>query len=511
MNKDNKRIAKNTIILYGRTFITMIVGIYTSRVLLEAVGIDNYGIINVVGGLVSFSAVITGVMSGSISRYLNFHLGKGDIERLKNIFSTSILVQSIIALGIILVFETAGLWFLNAKANIPADRLYAANWVLQFSILTTVIGVIRAPFEATIISHERMSIYAYMSVIDVSLKLGICYIVLWFSGDKLILYTLLIAVSSLGMSTFYCFYSSKKFEEVCFRKRIDKELLKEMTGFSGWSLLNNTSSILSTQGISLIINIFFGVAVNAARGIANTVNSCVQGFVYNFTVSFNPMITKSYAAGNYSYCYTLVNRSAKFTWLMMLVFIVPICVEADTLLHLWLVKVPNYATIFLQLSLFEVLAVQVGNPLFKLIQANGNIKKYSIEATIWAGMTFPMTWIAYKLGAPVWSCYIIYIVIFFSINFVRLRNLKKLTSYEVSSFFLNVIKPCGLVTLGSFIYPLLIVAIWSPSLFRFFIITPTSVIITLIIIYWGGLDASEKSFVNDKMRAIVSKFQTLSF
>ena len=505
MNSDNKRIVKNTLILYCRTFITMIVGIYTSRIMLEALGIDNYGIINVVGGIVSFSAVITGVMSSSISRYLNFHLGKGDIVKLKNIFSTSLFVQGIIALAIVLVFETGGLWFLNAKANIPSDRLYAANWVLQFSIFTTVIGVMRAPFEATIISHERMSIYAYMSLIDVFLKLGICYLVLWIAWDKLILYSLLTTVVTFGMAVFYSIYSSRSFEEVCIRKRIDKELLKEMTGFSGWSLFNNTASILSTQGISLIINIFFGVAVNAARGIVNTVNSCVQGFVYNFTVSFNPMITKSYAAGNYSYCYSLVNRSAKFTWLMMLVFIVPICVEANKLLSLWLVDVPPYASIFLQLSLFEVLAVQVGNPLFKLIQANGNIKKYSIEASIWAGMTFPLTYLAYKLGAPVWISYPIYITVFFSLNFIRLRNLSILTSYNVKSFYKDVIKPGVMVTGLSFIVPLLIISVWPSSLLRFFVVVPISVLVTLISAYFLGLDPTEKSFVKEKVQDTLIK------
>lgn len=505
MNSDNQRIAKNTLILYCRTFITMIVGIYTSRIMLEALGIDNYGIINVVGGIISFSAVITGVMSASISRYLNFHLGKGDIERLKNIFSTSLFVQLIIALVIVLIFETGGLWFLNAKANIPSDRLYAANWVLQFSIFTTVIGVMRAPFEATIISHERMSIYAYMSLVDVFLKLGICYLVLWIAGDKLILYSFLIAIVTLGMSIYYCIYSGKSFEEVCIRRRIDKVLLKEMTEFSGWSLFNNTAAILSTQGISLIINIFFGVAVNAARGIANTVNSCVQGFVHNFTVSFNPMITKSYAAGDYTYCYSLVNRSAKFTWLMMLVFIVPICVESNTLLNLWLVQVPPYAAIFLQLSLFEVLAVQVGNPLFKLIQANGNIKKYSIEASIWAGMTFPLTYIAYKLGAPVWVSYPIYIVVFFSLNIVRLINLRRLTSYKVSSFYHDVIKPGVIVTILSFIIPVLLILIWPSSLLRFFVIVPISVFATLFIIYSFGLAPSEKSFVTGKIRDFFAK------
>lgn len=506
MNSDNKRIAKNTLILYCRTFITMIVGIYTSRIMLEALGIDNYGIITVVGGIVSFSAIITGAMSNSISRYLNFHNGRGQIDRLKEVFATSIWVQILVTLALIIFLETAGSWFLNTKANIPAGRLYATNWVLQFSILSIIVGIMRAPFEATIISHEKMSIYAYIGLIDVILKLGICYLVLWFNGDKLILYSFLGMTVSFGISIFYGVYCLKSFEEVCFKIHIDKNLLKEMTGFSGWSLLNNSSAILSTQGIGLIVNIFFGVAVNAARGVANTVNGCIQGFVVSFTVSFNPMIIKSYATGDYDYCYKLVNRSAKFTWLMLLVFIVPVCVEAKTLLHLWLIDVPPHATIFLQLSLFEILAVQVGNPLFKLIQANGNIKRYSVEASIWAGMTFPLTYLAFKLGAPVWSSYPIYIVIFFSLNIVRLRNLKTLTTYKVASFFSDVVKPCLLITIISFTLPICICLFVPPSLTRFLVLVPLSVVIVVLLIYLLGLDYGEKYFVTNKIKDTLIKF-----
>lgn len=505
MNENNKRIAKNTLLLYLRTFFTMAVGIYTSRVMLVALGINNYGIMNVVGGIVNFSALITGVMSGAISRYINYYLGISDLTKLRVVFSTSLKVQILLSIFVALLLEIGGLWFINSIANIPADRLYAANWVLQCSIVTMIISIINTPFNATIIAHENMSIYAYISIVDVVLKLGICYGVMYYGGDRLILYSLLLVLCSLLTSAFYILYSYKYFEEVRFNKDFDKSLLKEIASFSSWNLLNNTASIFSVQGINLLINVFFGVSFNAARGIANTVNGCVQAFVSNFTISFNPMITKSYAIGDYSYCYLLVNRASKFTWLMMLVFIIPITVEADTILELWLVDVPPLSSLFLILTLFETLVVQTGNTLYKLIQANGNIKRYSVEAALWAGLTFPLTWLSYKLGLPVWISSVIYIIIFFSLNLIRLRNLKKLTSYDIFSFVKQVLCPCFLVTILSYIFPILMVLFIPSSIWRFLLVVPVSIFSTVFFSYMIGLSFSEKAFCKKSLEEFVKK------
>ena len=417
---NNKRIAKNTLALYFRTFITMIVGLYTGRVMLQALGVENYGINSVVGGIVAMSALITGTMSAAIQRYLTYGLGKGDEDKLKTTFSTAVTTQVIMSAVVVLALETVGLWFLNSQAKIPDGRMYAANWVLQCSIVTLVVGLISTPYNAVIVAHERMGIYAYTSIVEAVLKLAICFVIMAFDGDRLILLALLQVAVGIGMRLFYGWYCGRNFEEAHYSIRVfDKELLKEITVFSGWNMFGNTSWILNTQGVSMLINVFFGVVYNAAQGVANTINHCIEQFVTNFTIAFNPQITKMYAGKDYGSCYRLVNRGSRFTWMLMLIFIVPVFIEADQLLALWLVEVPEMASVFLRFALFNSLALKFSQPLFTLIQAQGNIRRYTIEACLWGCAIFPITWLLYLAGAPVWSTYPVAIFVRFSITVLR--------------------------------------------------------------------------------------------
>ncbi|MGL6178936.1 MAG: hypothetical protein ACRC13_06920, partial [Tannerellaceae bacterium] len=326
ISQNNKRIAKNTLVLYFRTFITMIVGLYTGRVMLQALGIEGYGINSVIGGIVAMSSLITSTMSQSISRYITFELGGGSKDRLRTLFSTAINVQIVLAILVAIVLEIAGVWFLNSEANIPEGRMYAANWVLQCSIMTLIISLVSSPFNALIIAHERMSVYAYMSIVDVALKLIICFALLSYQGDRLILLAVLQIFVALVMQILYGVYCNKKFEEAHYNPfTLDSGLMKELAVFSGWNMFGNAAWVFNTQGVSMLVNVYFGVVFNAARGLAATVNGAVQGFVGNFTTAFSPQITKSYAADNKEYAIYLVNRGTKFTWLMMYVFIVPVC------------------------------------------------------------------------------------------------------------------------------------------------------------------------------------------
>ena len=413
VSENNRRIAKNTLALYFRTFITMIVGLYTGRVMLQALGVENYGINAVVGGIVGMSALITSTMSQAISRYITYALGKGEKEGLKTMFSTSISAQIVMALVVVLVLEVVGVWFLNSGANIPEGRMEAANWVLQCSIVSLIISLVGSPFGALIIAHERMAIYAYMSIVDVTLKLVICFVIMAYGGDRLILLALLQVAIAFGMQIFYGWYCGRNFEEAHYNPQVfDKGLMKELTAFSGWNLMNNGAYVFATQGVNMLINVFFGVVYNASRSVAMTVNGAIQSFVGNFTIAFSPQITKSYAAGDTSYAVHLVIKGTKFTWLMMYIFIVPVFMEADILLQLWLGEVPEQAALFLRFAMFESLAVSSGQNLFKLIQADGHVKKYTIHAAITAGFIFPLTWLSFYLGAPVWTAYLIFIIIF---------------------------------------------------------------------------------------------------
>lgn len=496
VSANNKRIAKNTIALYFRTFITMIVGLYTARVMLQALGIEDYGVNNVVGGIVAMCSFITGTMSQAISRYITYSLGKGDKEEQKKMFSTSVNAQILMSIIIGIALEIIGVWFLNSKANIPADRMIAANWVLQCSIVSLIISLISTPYGATIVAHERMTIYAYTSIADAFFRLSICFIIQAYGGDRLILLAVLQIIVSIIMQLFYAWYCGKSFEEVRYSPKVfDKGLLKELTVFSGWNLFGSTAWAFNTQGVNMLVNIFFGVTFNAARGLAGAVSSAVLNFVNSFSTAFTPQITKSYAAGDKDYSIELTNKGTKFVWLMLYLFIVPVCCEAEMLLKLWLGEVPDMAVTFLRLTMFETLAVQSGTILLKLVQADGRIKRYQIEITLAGCCVFPLAWLAFWLGAPVWSAYVVFIFVYFGLNIVRFIRLKALMPFSIRQHITECLIPCVIVSLTSFIIPVAICMNMEESLMRFFIVVPVGVLSTMMCCYLFGLSRSEREFL----------------
>ncbi len=501
---NNRQIAKNTLVLYIRTFITLIVGLYTSRIMLQALGIDNYGINNVVGGIVSMSSLFTATMSQTISRYITFTLGEGNKERLKTMFSTSVNAQIGISVITVVILEIAGLWFLNNGANIPESRIAAAHWVFQCSLLTLVINLISSPYNALLIAHERMSIYAYASIADAVFRLAICFIIMTYDGDRLILYAILMVVAGMCMRIFYGWYCGRHFTEAHYNPRIfDKHLFKELTVFSGWNILNNGAYVFATQGVNMLVNVFFGVAFNAARGIALQVNSAVQNFVGNFTMAFSPQITKIYAAGDKSSAVRLANRGTKFTWMMMYVFIVPVCCETETLLHLWLGQVPEWSVLFLRFAMFESLAVTSGQNFFRLIQTDGRVKKYTIHAAITAGMIFPLTWLFYYFGLPVWISYVVFIIDFMVLNVMRFFDIKRLMPFSIREFLRQVLKPCIIVSASAFLLPLIVCHYMENGLPRFFINVPVAVVWTCVCCVIFGLTKHERLFFLDKAKALL--------
>lgn len=493
---NNARIAKNTIALYIRTLVSMLLSLYTGRIMLQALGVDNYGINSVVGSIVGMSSLITSTMSQAIGRYITCALGKGDKKNLHIMFSTSINAQIILSAIAAIALEIAGVWFLNNVANIPDGRMVAANWVLQCSIVSLVISLVSSPFNALIIAHERMTIYAYMTIVDVAIRLGICFIIMYYGGDRLILLAILQVMVALAMRIFYGWYCSRNFEEAHYNIRIfDKSILKELTIFSGWNLLNNGAWVFSTQGINMLINVFFGVSFNAARTIAGSVNNAIQGFVGNFTMAFSPQITKNYAAGNVAYAIHLANRGTKFAWLMMYVFIVPVFMEAEMLLQLWLGQVPPMATLFLRFAMFESLAVTSGQNMFQLIQANGNVKGYTIRAAVVAGLIFPLAWLAYCFGAPVWVANVVFIADFLCLNLVRFYILKRMMPFSVRQHLKDCILPCSVVSVTSFILPVMVSNAVPAGVMRFFVVCLVSVVWTVLCSVVFGLTRHERQFL----------------
>lgn len=395
---DNKRIAKNTLFLYFRTILIMLVTLYTSRVVLNTLGIEDFGVYNAVGGVVSMFAVITGALTNAISRYVTYEIGKGDTNKLKQVFCTSVNIQIAISVIIFILCELAGLWFLNSKMNIPSDRILAANWVLHCSLLTFVVNLISVPYNACIIAHERMNAYAYISIIDAILKLSVAYLLIISPIDKLIAYSVLLLVAALGVRLLYGFYCGRNFQECKYKFKYDRQLFNEMLGFAGWNFFGNATSILNSQGVNLLINIFFGVIANSARGIASQVDAAVNQFVVTFSTAVNPQIIKSYAQNDKNRMFYLVCKGAKFSFLLLLFFAIPIMIESDKILELWLKNVPEGAPLFVRLSLIGAMIATIGNTGYTACMATGKIKAYSIWITLVGSLVFFLTWIAYTRG-----------------------------------------------------------------------------------------------------------------
>lgn len=503
---NNKRIAKNTLLLYVRMLFTMAVSLFTSRVILNTLGVEDYGINNVVGGIVTMFSVLSGSLSASISRFITFELGKGNIERLKTVFSTGVNIQLGMSVLIIVIAEAAGIWFLNTKMNIPSDRMVAANWVFQCAILTFVLNLLSVPYNAAIIAHEKMSAFAYISVVEVTLKLIIVYMLTISPFDKLKTYAVLLLCVGAVIRFIYGYYCKRHFEECTYHFVIDKPILKEMTGFAGWNFFGNGAYMLNTQGVNILMNLYFGVAVNAARGVATQVDAALKQFVNNFTTAVNPQITKSYAQGDLDYMHKLVCRSAKFSAFLMIFFAVPIILEADTILKIWLKTVPDYAAFFLQLIIISSFVDTVlANSLVTSMFATGKIKRYQIIVTTVGCLVFPLSWISFELGMQPQAGYIIYFIIYTILLGVRLYLLKDMVKLPVMMYVREVLFKVLPVIVISFVILGMVVYLMNPSFIRLLIVCVTSVLTISIVEFFIGLTKQEKAFVLDKIKVVINK------
>ena len=492
---NNKRIAKNTLLLYIRLILTMGVGLFTSRVVLNTLGVEDYGIYNVVGGVVSMFALFTGSLSAAISRFLTYELGKNNTQKLNTIFSTSVNIQLVLALLIIILAELGGVWFLNTHMNIPEGRIEAANWVLQFSIITFAINLISVPYNAAIIAHEKMSAFAYISILEVLLKLVVAYTLYISSIDKLKTYAALLALVALIIRFVYSLYCNKHFEECHYRPVFDKSLLKQMTGFAGWNLLGSGAYLFNTQGVNIITNLYFGVTINAARGVASQAEGIIRQFVTNFTTAINPQITKSYAAGDLNYMYSLVCRGAKFSYFLMLFFAIPFIFETEAIMKLWLKNYPPEAPLFLRLSIIGTLFDILGNSTANAAWATGNVKHYYIIVGGVGCLVFPLSWIAFQLGYGAYSSYIVFMIIYLLLVFFKLYIIKGLIKFPVKDFYHKVFNRIIPVTLTAFILPGLVYYNMPSSFFRVIIIIIVSFISSTILIFGIGMTKMERDKV----------------
>ncbi len=493
-------IAKNTLLLYIRMLVTMSIGLFTSRVVLNTLGIEDYGIYNVVGGVVSMFSFLTTSLSTAISRFLTYSIGKNEKERLNVIFSTSINIQVAMAVAVVLIAEILGVWFLNSKLNIPAERMNAANWVIHCSIAIFFLHVVTVPYHAAIIAHERMNAFAYISIIESVLKLGVACLLYIASFDLLIIYAIMLALVQLVVFLSNWAYCRHKFKECYYHYCYDKALIKEMTGFAGWNLVGTGSSMLNTQAVNIITNIYFGVAANAARGVANQVKGLMMQFVTNFTTAINPQITKSYASGDTEYMFKLICKGAKYSYFLMLFFLVPLMFEIEWVLDLWLKNYPPLAPIFLRLMIVGQMIDFLGNSTARAVWATGKVRKYYLIISLIAPLVFPITYLLFSFGFSAEWAYWAFIFIYSILIPVRLQILKELTDFRPSMFYKEVLIPASVTTICSFLLPSGIYYITSSSVATNIGIVIASIISVIISIWFIGINREEKVFFMSKFK-----------
>ena len=436
MSEDSKRIARNTLLLYVRMLLLLFIGLFTSRVVLAALGETDYGVYNAVGGMVTVFTFLTASISSAISRFLAFELGNGgDATRMRKLFSAGIAIQLVFALVLVILAETAGLWFLHHRMNIPDGRMGAAEIVLQCSLVALVIQLLAIPYNAAIIAREKMSAFAFISLLEAGLKLAVALMVKYCLNDRLVLYAFLMAAVALVVRMSYGYYCRRHFPESRGKLIVDRSLLREIFSFSGWNFFGSSSYVLNTQGVTILVNIFFGVALNAARGVALQIENIAKQFVSNFLTAINPQITKSWASGNRDYCFSLVAKGVKFSLLVILAFFLPLYFEAECALDLWLAKVPAHSADFVRLALVGLLVDMVGNPLLTLILATGKVRNYYLLTGLTSYLCLPLAWLAFKLGAPVEWSYVSFILIYLIVLLERFVMARRIASFPLGKFF----------------------------------------------------------------------------
>lgn len=506
-SSNNKRIAKNTIVLYLRMLFTMAVSLYTTRVILAQLGVDDYGIYNVVGGLVAMFGFLSSSLSTAISRFLTFELGTGDKAKLSSVFSSSILILSALAIIIFIFVEAIGIWFLNYKMTISPDRLYAANWVLQLSSLTFVVNLLNTSYNAIVIAHERMSAFAFFAITEALLKLVICFMISWTSFDKLISYACLLAGIALVMRCLYYIYCRRQFEECKFHFVCDRSLLKNMFSFAGWNLFGSGSSLLRDQGVNILLNLFFGPMVNSARGVAVQVNSAINQLSYNFMMALNPQITKNYASNNLQYALELVFKGSKYTMYLLFLISLPLIYEAELILKLWLGNVPDHTLLFVRLILVYSMFEAVSYSMVTLMLATGKIKKYQFIVGGCQLLNFPLAFIALKLGCMPEFTIIISIFVATLCLVLRLHMLKRMVGFPVCKFVKDVLVKLVTVLFLSIPIPIFLIHYLEEGFARFFIISIVSTLITIGVIYIAGITCNERNLLKSRIVLFVNKFK----
>lgn len=501
----NKRIAKNSIFLYVRMFVTLAVGLYASRIILQVLGASDFGLYNVVGGVLTLFAMFSSALTIGTQRFLSYAIGDNDEAKLKRTFSIAFGLHLKLAVIIFLLAETVGLWFLYKYINIPDGRLTAAVWVYQFSIIGFLASLIQIPYQSCLIAHERMNMYAYMSIYDAVMKLFVVISLQWISFDRLIAYGFLILAVNLTSVLIYCLYCRKNFVECTAHIENDKKLTKEIINYTGWNLFGGSLTFFTGQGINILLNIFCGTIVNAARGLSMSVNSVISQFVNNFQVAVNPQIIKQFAGKEWESLHKLVIFNARIAEYLFLLIAIPVFLETDFLLKLWLGEYPEYTAIFVQILLIQAAESPLDYPLGMLIHASGKMKWPSIVTVVPLLSIFVVSYVLLKMGYSPVSVYIASAIIFLWKNCTDLYFANKYSGISIlrvlKQVYLNVIVGGFVMFVVPFFVRQHMEAGWS----RFLVVGTVSVITSLVVIYFWGLTPGLRGMVKDKVRTLIKK------
>ena len=481
----------------------MLVSLFTSRVILQTLGVEDYGVYNVVGGVITMFTFLNSAMSSATSRYITFEIGKGNMEQLKKVFSTALQIHAAIALLIVILGETVGLWFLMNELVIPDGRMEAAMWVYQCSIVTAVVTVMSVPYNADIIAHEKMSAFAYISVLEILLKLAIVYLLVVLPFDKLKVYAVLVLLVGMLIRYIYTLYCHNHFEESHYIHRIEKPLLKEMSSFAGWSFWGNLAGILYTQGLNMMLNIFFGPVVNAARGIATQIQGVVQQFVGSFQMALNPQITKTYASGELDKMHSLMFRSARFSFMLLFFLSLPIMLETNYILTLWLGIVPENTVIFARIIIAISLIYTTANPCVIANQATGKVKVYQAVVGGLLLLILPISYIVLKMGAPAYSVFIVHFCVESVAQFARMYMLRNMIDLPLLSYVKNIYLPIMGVVLLSVVLPMLVYNNMQEGFIRLLAVGMTCVLSVAMTSLFIGMTRNERTFLIDKSLRIL--------
>jgi O-antigen/teichoic acid export membrane protein len=496
MNSNNKRIAKNTLFLYIRTMFIMLTALITSRVMLNALGFVDYGLNNVIAGVIMLFGFLNNSLGAATSRFLTFELGLNNMVRLKTVFRTAFNIHLGLAIAVFGFCESAGLWIVNNVLTIPPERLFACNVIYQFVIVSTMFGIMQAPFNALIIAHERMKIFAYIGMTNALLQLSIAYLISVTVFDKLIFYGVLHTVAVVGIYVFYHLYSKYRLDGYNLGKTTDKPLLKEMVGYSGWSLFGNVANMSAISLTNILMNIFFGPVINAANAIAQQVSTAVTSFCSNFTMALNPQIVKTYAATDILQMKSLIFRGGKFSFFLLMVFLIPVYLETDILLRLWLKNTPEYTGTFTKLILIFSLVGSYGMTMSMAVQATGKIKYYQITIGGTLLLAFPVTYICYKFGTSPAVAYIGMTAMSLIAVFFRLVFFKKYLGIGHKEYIIKVLWVTFIVFIFSFVPSFYVHENMDESFLRLAVVICVTLLSSGVSIYMFGLTRKERESLN---------------